>query len=93
MCIHNNYIKCVTSLREDVVLLEFDILGPWVLIIHAHDQIAVEHIKLLTTVASYGPTQSPYSCKQEQALQPHGYLLAGHILFTTGYWCSNFIWV
>lgn len=75
----------MTSLREDVVLLEFDTLRPRVLIIHAHDQIAIEYIKLLTTVTSYGPTQSPYSCKQEQALQPHGYLLAGHVLFTTGY--------
>ena len=75
----------MTSLRKDVVFLELDTLGPWVLIVHAHDQIAVEYIKLLTAVATYSSTQSPYSCKQEQALQPHGYLLAGHILVTTGY--------
>lgn len=69
----------VTSLREDVVLFEFNTLRPRVLIVHAHDQIAVEEIKLLTTVPSDGPTQSPYNCEQKEALQPHGYLLAGHI--------------
>lgn len=53
----------MTSLREDVVLFEFDTLRPRVLIIHAHDQIAVEDIKLLTTVPSDGPTQSPNNCK------------------------------
>lgn len=71
----------MTSLREDVVLIEFDTLRPRVLIIHAHDQIAVEDVKLLTTVASYGPTQSPCNCKQEQALQPRGFFLVGENVF------------
>ena len=51
----------MTSLREDVVLFEFNTFRPRVLIIHAHDQIAVEGIKFLTTVASDSPTQSPYN--------------------------------
>lgn len=53
----------VTSLREDVVLFEFDALRPRVFIVHAHDQIAVEDIKLLTAVPSDGPTHSPYDGK------------------------------
>lgn len=53
----------MTSLREDVVLFEFDTLRRRVLIIHAHDKTAVEDIKLLTTVPSDGPTQSPYDRK------------------------------
>lgn len=33
------------------------------LTVHAHDQIAVEDIKLLTTVPSNSPTKSPYNGK------------------------------
>lgn len=62
------------------------------LIVHAHDQIAVKDIKLLTTVPSDGSTQSPYNRKQKQALQPQCYLLAGHTLCATGPWCSYLIW-
>lgn len=82
----------MTSLREDVVLFEFDTLRPRVLIVHAHDQIAVEDIKLLTAVPSDSPTHSPYNSKYKQTLQPHGYLLAGH-LSTISPGGRNFIWV
>lgn len=78
LIIHNSFCF-MTSLREDVVLFKFHSLRPRVLIVHAHDQIAVEDIKLFTTVPSDGPTQSPYDREEEQTLQPHGYLLAGHL--------------
>lgn len=73
------WILFVTSLREEIVLFEFDTLGTRVLIIHAHDQIAIEDIKFFTTVPTNRPAESPNHCKEEQTLQPHGYLLAGHL--------------
>lgn len=44
----------VTSLWKNVVLFEFNTLGARMLIVHTYDQISVEHIKLFTTVPSYG---------------------------------------
>lgn len=74
----------MTSLREDVVLFKCKTLRPRVLLIRPHDKIAVEDVKLLATAPSDGSTQSPYNRKQEQALQPHAYLLARHALCVTG---------
>lgn len=50
----------ITSLRKDIILFKFDGFGQRVLIIHVHDQFAVEDIKLLTTIYSYGNTKRPY---------------------------------
>lgn len=69
----------MTSLWEEVGLFELDTLRSRVLIVHAHDEIAVEDIKLLTAVPCDGTTQSPYNREEEQTLQPHSYLLAGHL--------------
>lgn len=73
----------MTFLRE-FSLLKFDAFRPWMLILHTHYQFVVEGVKLLTTVSSDRPTQRPHNRKQEETLQPHGHLLAGHILRTVG---------
>ena len=71
----------VTSLREDVFLGQVDALGPRVVVIHAHDKVAVEDIKLLAAVPVDGATQAPNHGEQEESLKPHCNLLAGHGFF------------